>query len=225
MAVITISRHFASGGDEIAHTVCEILGYRYVDRALMAEAAMEQGLSESEIIDFSEESYRARSFIDALLNRSTLVGVAQVRATTTRGEDIRVEEPVDESRAAQFVADTIRAVGRRGNVVIVGRGGQAVLRHQPDALHVRVVAEHERRIQRLMDHEAYTREAAEKTVAERDRATAEYLKRFHEIDWADPSLYHLTVNTSLMGMEGSPEVIAAAARRVDEVQAQGARLH
>jgi cytidylate kinase len=41
-------------------------------------------------------------------------------------------------------------------------------------------------------------------VEERDRATAEYQRRFHGIDWADPSLYHLTLSTSLLDRPVAP---------------------
>jgi cytidylate kinase len=55
MAVITISRQYGSPGNEIAVRVCEILGYHYFDKRLMAQVASEVGLSEQEIVDFSEE--------------------------------------------------------------------------------------------------------------------------------------------------------------------------
>jgi hypothetical protein len=32
MAVITISRQYGSGGREIAARVCDLLGYRYLDK-------------------------------------------------------------------------------------------------------------------------------------------------------------------------------------------------
>src|SRR5512142_1927322 len=67
MATVTISREYGSGGDEIASKVCEILGYRYFDKALMAQLVTETGLSESEMVDFWEDNYKARSFMDRLL--------------------------------------------------------------------------------------------------------------------------------------------------------------
>ena len=46
MSVITISRQYGSGGDEIAARVCEILDYRYFDQRLMSQVAVKAGLSE-----------------------------------------------------------------------------------------------------------------------------------------------------------------------------------
>lgn len=43
MTVITISRQYASGGDEIARQLCDRLGYRYLDKDLMASLGVQAG--------------------------------------------------------------------------------------------------------------------------------------------------------------------------------------
>ena len=40
MAVITISRQYGSGGDEVASRLCELLGYRLFDKQMMAQIAV-----------------------------------------------------------------------------------------------------------------------------------------------------------------------------------------
>ncbi len=215
MAVITISRETGCGGDRIARRVCEVLGYRYFDRALLAQVAHEQGISEAELVDFSEDNYRARGFLDTLLRRSPTVATVTTVGTTTRGEEARATRAVDEESAAAFVSSVIRGLWKRGQVVVVGRGGQETLRDSPGVLHVRMVARMDDRVQRVMQAEVLTREAALRLIGDRDRATAQYLRRFHDVDWTDPTLYHLTLNTSLVGEEGAAELIAAAARQLD----------
>ena len=101
------------------------------------------------------DSYRARGFIDALLRRSAPIGTATVRVTTTTGQEVRISERLDEEMASDFVAATIRALATRGQVVIVGRGGQAILRDQPGVLHVRVIARAEDRLRRTQESRAY----------------------------------------------------------------------
>jgi cytidylate kinase len=215
MAVITISREVGSGGDQIARRLCELLGYRFFDKTLMAQVAKEQGVSDTEVVDFSEDSYRVRGFIDALLRRSTRVATATTVGTTTRGERTKLVHQVDEEMAASFVRTTIRALRAHGQVVVVGRGGQAVLRDATDVLHVRIVARLEDRVHEVTQTEGLTREAALTMIGERDRATAEYLRRFHGIDWTDPSLYHLMINTSLLGREAATDLLVSVVRRMD----------
>jgi len=149
MAIVTISRQYGSGGDEIATRVCEMLGYRYFDKSLMAQAISEAGLPESEIVDFSEDNYIA---------------------------------VLDEAQSIALVQAALQAVAKQGNVVIVGRGGQAVLKTRPGVLHVRIQAPLEARTQRISQQENSGLFAARETVVKHDQATADYLKRFYGVD-------------------------------------------
>ncbi len=56
MAVITISRQFGSGGDEVASQVSQRLGYRVFDKNMMAQVAADMELTEGEFVDFSEDT-------------------------------------------------------------------------------------------------------------------------------------------------------------------------
>ena len=67
MAVITISRQYGSGGDEIASRVCELLGYRYFDKRMMAQVASEAGLSSKEVIDSRRTGTRLLASLSACL--------------------------------------------------------------------------------------------------------------------------------------------------------------
>jgi cytidylate kinase len=215
MAVITISREYGSRGDEIARRVCDLLHYSYFDKTLMDQVAREQGVSEAEAVDFSEDSYRLRGFVDALLGRSAPVATTSVWTSTTHGEEAKVTTTLDQETAARFVAATVRSLRQRGNVVVVGRGGQAILRGEPGVLHVRIVAGREDRIPRIMETEGLHRLPATDRMNERDRATAEYVRRFHGIDWADPLQYHLTINGSLMDVETAARLIVSAVRLLE----------
>ena len=77
MAVITISRQYGSGGDEIATRLWNVLGYRYFDKRLMAQVATEAGLSPTEVVDSSEDNYEARSLLERLFGRYNSRGVIQ----------------------------------------------------------------------------------------------------------------------------------------------------
>lgn len=221
MVVITISREAGSGGDEIAHRVCELLDYRYVDKGLLDRVAQEEGLSEAELVDFSEDSYRGRGFVDVVLRRSTSVATVTRQASAVGTTDAAPTR-LDEITAADLVTRTVRALNKQGRVVLVGRGGQAILRGQPGVLHARIVAQYEDRVVWMMRDLDLTRDVVAGWIAERDRATAQYLRRFHAIEWTDPTLYHLTLNASLLGQEKAAELIAAAAAARDQAASRAA---
>ena len=211
MAVITISRQYGSEGDEIAANLCQILGYQSFDKQLMAKVATEVGLTEGEIVDFTEDQHKVRGFLDRLLGSQRQI----VTQTRSWGEDrygvraLDVKE-IDVSESISLVQSVIRAACKHCNVVIVGRGGQAVLRNEPGVLHVRIEAPLETRIHRVQLREGLTYELARDVVAERDRAAADYLKRFYGVDWSDPLLYHLILNTGRWGIESASRLIVNA---------------
>jgi cytidylate kinase len=95
-------------------------------------------------------------------------------------------------------------------MVIVGRGGQAILKDKPDAFHVRIEAPLDIRCRRLQRRENLTLAAAQDRLLEHDRASAQYLKRFHGIDWSDPLHYHLTINSHTLNVDAAARLIVKA---------------
>jgi cytidylate kinase len=213
MATITISREYGSGGDEIATRVSEILGYRSFDKTLMAQILTETGISESEIIDYSEDNYKVRSFLDRLLARSSLREINKTSWTEDPTGTLTKESTLlNESQGIMLVQGAIRAAHRQGNVVIVGRGGQAILKGLPGVLHVRVQAPLDTRF----GHIAYLKNihllGLRKEIVERDQAAADYLRRFYDIDWADPMLYDMVINTTQLNVEAASQMIVTAVK-------------
>jgi len=204
MAAVTISRQIGSGGEEIARRVCDLLKYRYFDKQLMIEAASDVGLSRDHVIDYSEDRYELQTFLARLFR----AGPRPVKRVSVRTEDAsgRVNltaETIDEGQYVALIKTAVRAAAEQGDIVIVGRGGQAILQDRPDVLHVRVVAPDGTRIARLQEEEGLTIEEAQAKIARQDRATAEYLGRFFGIRWDDPALYHLVINTGKLSIEGA----------------------
>jgi cytidylate kinase len=218
MAVITISRQIGSMGDEIASRLCQILGYQQFDKRLIVQAAAESGLTEQEAIDYSDENHKVRNFIDRLFNRSTTVMNARIWKEDADGLRTFEEVPLSEEAVVALVEHAIRSAHRTGNVVIVGRGGQVILQDKEDVVHIRVEAPLEIRIQRIKEEFKHSRQAfhadielrrdAQDWIIGRDAASTDYLRRFYDVDWADPNLYHLTINTDKVGVEAAAEIIA-----------------
>lgn len=217
MAVITISRQYGSGGNEAASRVSELLGYRSFDKSLMSRVASEVGLSEAEVVDFSERAYKPRTFLDRLFG---LVGVwagesgIVARVSTWKREDTGAETEIvqmlDDEQSVAMVKQTILAAYGQGNLVIVGRGGQAILKGKPGVLHVRIEAPLAARAERIRQHEDCSIETATQRATQQDGRSAGYLRRFYGIDWSDPMLYHLVVNTGMWDLEDAAGLIVQA---------------
>jgi cytidylate kinase len=206
MPVITISRHYGSGGMKIAQRLCEVLGYSYFDKNLMVQVAAEMGISEAEVVDFSEDTYRMRNFLERLFGRRKIA--TEMPQTPATGA-LRVET-LSEEQGIKLVRDTILAACERDNVVIMGRGGQAVLREQPRVLHVRLTAPLGARALRVKERDGLSLAEATELTRSKDAAAAAYLQRFFGIDWESPLLYHLVLNTGRWELADAAEIIIGA---------------
>ncbi len=211
MAVVTISRQFGAGGDEVAQLLCELLDYRYFDKQLLAQTASEVGLSEEEIVDYNETSYKVRDWLTKLLAPGPrIVREFMVSKRDEQGRETLTLASLDEAQCVTLIQRAMRAALQQGNVLIVGRGGQVVLKDQPDVLHVRLEAPLDVRIMRIEDRAGLSYSEAEELVRQRDTAAASYLRRFYDIDWNDPLLYHMVLNTGRWTTAEAAKIIADA---------------
>jgi len=225
MTVITLSRELGSEGDRVATLVAERLGLRIVDRERLYRAASAAGVSESGLLELemvaeenlvgrvlrslqtvppTPEQSRARiRYVP--LQTSPLAGIFSPvlpPASIAIGEMVKMLNLVIVRRAPE------------GSVLFVGQAGQAVLRAHPGALHVRIVATMERRRVVLQEREGLSETAALRRLRSSDRSRAEYLRRFHNKRWKDPTNYHLVLNTFLLAPSAAANVIVAASKKM-----------
>jgi CMP/dCMP kinase len=228
VAVITISRQYGSGGDEIAAEICKMMGYHMFDKHILAQAASEVGLADDEIIDLSEENYKIRNFFDRLFGtpRSRIVRILKENDNL---DEMRVVEemPLTEENALVLERKAVDTAYQVGQIIIVGRGGQMILQDWPNVIHIRIVAPLEERIQRIraqhkLANRSFTdsveaRRAAQDEIESNDLISADYLKRFYGVDWSDPLLYHLVINTSQLNLEQATKIIIEAVQQIEPI--------
>jgi cytidylate kinase len=183
MAIITISRQKGSLGDEIAKAVAETLQYALVDKTKISDAMADQGLPAPQ---FEKFDGKKPSIFQSM---------------------------TDQKKKFTFL---LRAVvydfARRGNAVILGRGGQALLKEIPGTLHVRIVAPLETRAKRLMEQEDSDEREAEQLLLQYDRDSSGFIRSFFDIDWGDEGLYDVILNTRSMSVSTATSLIAEATR-------------
>jgi peroxiredoxin/cytidylate kinase len=207
--VITISRQVGSGGDEIAQKVSETLGYAYFDKNLLVSEAKSLGVSEGDIADFSEDDYKVKGIVDKILLRKKTVAISLASK-----DNVLVRKTLDEEACLSVIQAVINSLASRGKTVIVGRGGQAILKDKVDVLHVRIVAPAAVRVKRIMESRGLSQEDALRLIEDNDKAEAEYLQRFYSIDWKDPAVYDVVLNTWKMDFNTAAKVIVSVASQV-----------
>ena len=93
-------------------------------------------------------------------------------------------------------------------------GASAVLAHEADALHVRLVASEAHRIRNAIERLGVAEADAHRVLETTDRNRERYHREFYGRDWSDPVLYHMVLNTELLGADGAAKLIAARAREL-----------
>ena len=225
MGVITISREYGSGGRTVAQKVADALSYHNMDKELLVEVAQKARVPVSEVERYDEQpEHPALRILRKFLTpgyADTLTGLSEYEwwATATVPElsdqSDQALTTMDEEVYVKLTAEVAGQVADQENVILVGRGGQAVLKDRSDALHVRVVAKEDFKLDVVKDRDNLTSDDdAVKRMKEVDDRRKTYIKRHYKVDWADPHLYHLTVNTGLLGMDGAVDAIVSAANKV-----------
>jgi len=204
MAVITLSRQSGSDGNIVAEQLCQKLGYRLFDKALMSQLAKKLN-AEIEIAEPRPE----KSLLERILNPfdSAFVGDYQTQKV------ISIED--NQMPSVSQIRELILAAYEHGNIVIVGRGSQVVLADKPDVLHVRVVAPREMRIRAWQKRESLSYKDASKKVSLRDRAHVDFVKNYFDTDLRDPALYDLIVNTQKLSTQSAADLIIQALQNIE----------
>ena len=190
MSIITISHEMGAGGPEIGQQLAEQLKYRYVDHELISETAHRYGLLEEKLEHLDESKPSLFERFDA-----------------------------ETRRYITAIQTALYEFAEQDRVILMGRGGQWLLRGVPHVLRVRVMAPFELRVKRLAGKLAgpMGEQASPRTVTEMvrrdDTEKAGRMRYLYEVDVSDPALYDLIINTEKLSCAAAGQVIADVIRR------------
>jgi cytidylate kinase len=185
---ITISRDPGSGGTEIARRLAEELGMDLLGREIIQQVAERADMSEKVICSLDEKEVRLRdSWLDSLFRTRHMWPDEYVR----------------------YLTKVIGTIGKQGNAIIIGRGGQFILPPE-ETFRVRFIAPREVRIRNVMRNRGKDFESAERYVYETEADRNAFHYKHFRADWMDPGYYDLIVNTGSLGIEGAVTVVKAA---------------
>jgi cytidylate kinase len=190
--VLTVSREYGSGGAEIAGIIARELGWRLMDRELIAEISHKEQVPASEVAAFDE-------MVDPWMHRLT-------RSIWGLGADgISPVAPVDmfdAQKAAKLARQIIEEAYKMGNCVIVGRGAQCVLRGKEDVYHALIYARWEDRVRRIQTRLPPGKNV-EAQIRKIDAIRLDYVRLHYGEDRFNPLLYDIMIDS-----KNQPEKVA-----------------
>lgn len=199
MPVITISRESGSGGKEIAFVLSERLNYKILTKEVMLDLAALIEKSASQAVALNGGDTGVEDLMDRVLPPSG-------KPAKKAGQSFDFEKPL----TIRQVNELVLAAYAHDNMIIIGRGGQAILANKPDVLHVRVIAPVEKRVAARAAREGISQKEAQKKLSEADKAHVDFVKNFFDVDNRDPLLYDLVINTAKFDIEAAADLVLLA---------------
>lgn len=205
MPGVTISAGYGAGGSVIAPEVARLLGLPLLDRAISSAVAAQLQVTVQE----AECATVKRPLVDRFLAVLAPLAGGVLGAGTDAAPPDAVPPPDD---AAYFreQAEVIMTNALSTGAVILGRAGAAAFQSRRDVLRVRLFGPAQARIAQAALIQRIDRPVARQRLPQVDRARALYVRRLYGADIDDPDLFTLQIDSTVLPLAASAELIAAA---------------
>ncbi len=197
MTVIAISRQYGAGGKTLGEMVAKKLGYTFVDDEIIKLMAEKAGVSTESVESFEREAGgKLLRFISRIASKKVVDKIMDQKYGY-----------LDVDSYVAILQQIIIKIADEGNCVIVGRGGQYILRNRKDALCILLVAHKNDRVKFMEKHYKLTPLQASQKVSAEDRRRKILFRKFGIEDYDSTDLYHLVVNRSKMPLEMATDMV------------------
>lgn len=194
MAILTIARAYGSGGKMVGQSVAEILSYDYVDRGRILEDMRAVGKKWEDQAEYFDENYP--NFYERY------------------DWSFRGYVALNQCYFLDYAS--------KDNVVIMGRGGNFLLKGIPFALRIRVQAPIEKRIERIMKLLEINSENARYLIEKADKEMAGAVYLIYGRHWDDPEQYDIVFDSSKQTLEDIIETVRSELSKRDQLRTPGA---
>ena len=191
--VINIGRSLGSGGRAIGHILAKEFGIAYYDREILALAAKESGFC-PEVFEKNDEKNR---FLRTLGNIIPFVG----------GGSTYYNNELSNENLFRIQSAAIRKAADDHSCIFIGRCADYVLRNHERCVNVFITADMQDRIANVMKWNECSAEKAESIIEKGDSERAEFYNFYSSGTWGAASTYHLCINSSVLGIEGTAAFI------------------
>lgn len=213
--ILTLSRQMGAMGELIAARMAAAFDLRLIDREAVYNAALATGMPQNLLRQLMYEGQRslAGEILDTL-GRGSPAGSGMQAFNPMGGLIAPMMPPVSLSleEGMRTLGLIIIDLATRGNTLVLGQAGQQWLRGYAGTCHAQIVAPFEVRAARIAEQQSITLDEARRKVRASDRSRADLLMRHHGLNWLDPTLYHVVINTGQVPVEVAISLLASASQ-------------
>ena len=183
--IISIGREVGSGGHEIAEILAKHYNIPLFDKNILEDIATKKNVDASDLKDVDKK------FVFPLINRNV------------RGFSSSIQENV---YLLQF--EYLQEKANAGeSFIIVGRCGEDVLKEYDALVSIFVLGDKEVKKARIMEKYDKNEFMAERMMREKDTERKQYHNSFCESKWGDSRNYNISVNSSVLGIKETAELL------------------
>lgn len=190
---VTISRQAGAGGHTVGERIAELLNepgrkapWTLFDRQLVDVVIEKHNLPKNLSKYMNETGVNA--FEDFV---AELVGLHPASDTFIRKTN-----------------ETILALAKMGNAIIIGRGANFVTRHLPGGFHVRLVGSRESRLRRMKDYYQLSEKESASQLKRTDEDRRDYIYDALGADVSDVLGYDCVLNTTRLTCDDAARMVA-----------------
>ncbi len=204
--IITVGRQFGSAGREIAEKIAQHYDIKCYDKDLIARVAKESGFCQEMIQQHDERP--TNSFLYNLVMDTYSFGY-----NASSFVDMPISQKVF---LAQF--DTIKKVAGEGPCVIVGRCADYALSDFHNVINIFIHADEDFKVKQIMHRFAdiTTEQKAIDMMNKKDKQRQGYYNYYSSKKWGRAESYDLTINSALLGVEGTTNLLIQAIDEFDK---------
>lgn len=193
--IINIGRQFGSGGKEIALAIGHRLGIKVYDNELITKAAEESGFSKQLFVKSDEKR--------SLFSFSSFF--------STNGYSL-ANNYMGDNELFNIQSKVIRDIAEAGSAIFIGRCSDYILRDMK-CLDVFITAPFEDRVRRISERKGVSEEEAKQLIERNDRTRETYYNYFTFGNWGMASNYDLCMDSGILGIEGTADMIVEIAEK------------
>lgn len=198
MPVITISRQFGAGGLTLGKRLGEMLGFTFIDEEVINLISKKAKVSPNWVKGIEKEAGgKLHKFINRLIPR----GLVDRILDDQRGY-------IDEEIYINLLDQIIRQLAEKDNCIILGRGGQYILKDAPNTFHILLIADKDDRVHFMETHYDLEPAQALQVVNTEDKRRINLYRKFERSDYNLPDHYHLTLNMSRLTIVKAVAIIS-----------------
>lgn len=195
--VVNIGRQLGSGGREIGEKLAARLGIDFYDKELITLASKESGLCR----EFFEKA-------DERASQTIIGGLLSMRFPFVTDGAVSASNCLSNDALFKVQSDVIRRLASEKSCLFVGRCADYILRDHPQCINIFISASQEARIARLcLKNKDMTEDEAKNIMDKMDKKRAEYYNYYSYKTWGSASTYHLCIDSSKLGTEGTLDFI------------------